>query len=80
MEDKDFILIYDNNGNETQMEIVFSFENNNINYIIYRNNISKQLYAAKYINDINEDFDSNLTQEELSLCNNVFERLQNDNK
>lgn len=80
MQDKDYIEIYDKNGNVKEMELVFEFQNNNINYIIYKSPDNNELFAAKYQKSIDEDFDSNLSEEELKLCNKVFEELKNDNK
>lgn len=80
MQDKDYIEIYDKEGNAKEMELVFGFQNNDINYIIYKSLDNNQLFAAKYQKSIDEDFDSNLSEEELTLCNKVFEELKNDNK
>ena len=77
---KDYIDIYDANGNVTTMELVFGFECNKIHYIVYKPLDGEDLYAAKYIKSINEDFDSNLTSEELDVCNKIYEEMKNDKK
>lgn len=78
MIDNNLFEIYDSKGKILKMELVFSFEFNGIKYIIYKEINSEQLYAAKFIKNINEDFDSNLTKEELEMCNKVYEELRND--
>ena len=75
MKDKDFIDIYDEDGNVNTMELVFEFPYKNINYIIYKDN-SNILYAAKYEKSIDEDFNSDLTREELALCQKVFKEIK----
>ena len=77
---KSLIDIYDASGKVTTMELLFSFKNNEINYIIYKEPNKEQLYAAKYIKNINEDFDSNLSESELQLCNKIYEEVLNENK
>ena len=80
MDKKSLINIYDSNGNAITMEVIFSFKIIDINYIVYRELDSDKMYAAKFINDINEDFDSNLSSQELELVNNMYKEVLNDNK
>lgn len=75
---KDYIDIYDADGNVTTMELVFQFERNKIYYIVYKPIDGEELYVAKYKKGINDDFDSNLTSEELEICNKVYEEIKND--
>ena len=79
MNNKDYIEIQDAEGNVSTMELVFEFEYQTVNYIIYKELNKNILYAAKYYNDIEQDFCSNMTKEELEMCQKVFEELQNGN-
>lgn len=80
MDNKSLIDIYDSNGNVITMEVIFSFKIIDINYIVYKELYSDKMYAAKFINDINEDFDSDLSPQELELVNNMYKEVLNDNK
>ena len=80
MNEKSLIDIYDSKGNVITMELVLSFRMNNINYIVYKELDNDKMYAAKFIKNINEDFDSNLSIKELELVNAVYKEMQNDNK
>lgn len=80
MNEKSLIDIYDFKGNIITMELVLSFKINNINYIVYKELNNNNMYAAKFIKNINEDFDSNLSSGELEMVNRVYKEMQNDNK
>lgn len=80
MNDKSLIDIYDSIGNIVTMELVLSFKVNNTTYIVYRELDNEKMYAAKFIKNINEDFDSNLNSQELELVNKIYRGMQNDNK
>lgn len=80
MNKKDLIDIYDVDGNITKMELVLKFELNNMNYIIYRTMDNKEYFAAKYQKGINIDFNSDLSDEELKICNKIYEEISNDKK
>ena len=80
MNEKSLIDIYDSEGKVITMELVFSFKVNDINYIVYKELDNDDMYAAKFVRDINEDFDSNLSVEELELVNKVYKEMQNDKK
>ena len=79
MNEKSLIDIEDSKGNIITMELVLSFNMNNINYIVYKELDNDKMYAAKFIKNINEDFDSNLTPEEIDMVNRVYGEIQNDN-
>ena len=80
MNDKSLIDIYDSKGNIITMELVLSFRMNNMNYIVYKELDNDKMYAAKFIKNINEDFDSNLSPGELEMVNKIYKEMQNDNK
>ena len=77
---KSLLDIYDSKGNSITMELVLSFRMDNINYIVYKELDNDKMYAAKFIKNINEDFDSNLTSQELEMVNKIYKEMQNDNK
>ena len=80
MNEKSLIDIYDSKGNIITMELVLSFRMNNINYIVYKELDNDKMYAAKFIKNINEDFDSNLSPGELEMVNKIYKEMLNDNK
>jgi len=80
MNEKSLIDIYDSKGNIITMELVLSFRMHNVNYIVYKELDNDKMYAAKFIKNINEDFDSNLTFQELEMVNKIYKEMQNDNK
>lgn len=67
MEDNKFI-IYDENGFEKEMQILFTFEiDENNKYVIYHNiDDDSEYFAGKY-NDEGELF-TDISEEELEIC------------
>ena len=74
---KNYIDVYDENGNHKQMEVVstFNLEGFSDNYIIYSETDKSHFYIAKYKGDQIIDLDTNLSNEELILCNKVFKEI-----
>ena len=71
MEDNKMI-VYDEQGNEIEMEIMFTFDDDNHNsYVIFFN-----VYAGKY----NEDgqLDTDLTEEEFAMCQEVLGAFEDE--
>ncbi|MBQ6687205.1 MAG: DUF1292 domain-containing protein [Bacilli bacterium] len=77
--EKSLINIYDADGNKTLMELILSFTSNGYNYIVYKDLNNNKMYAAKFKKSISEDFDANLSAEELEMVNRIYEELNNDN-
>ena len=77
---KNYIDIYDEVGNKKQMEIVstFNLKGFSSNYIIYSEIDKSHFYIAKYEGNNMSDIDTNLSNEELVLCNKVFKEILND--
>ena len=72
---KDYIKIYDQNNNERTVEIVttFKLEQYNSNYIIYKELDNSHYYIAKYNGEDIVDLDTDLSKEEISLVEKIFE-------
>lgn len=76
------IEIYEKSGTKKTMEIVttFQIEEFNSNYIIYRELDKSRTYIAKYKGDKLIDLDTNLSEQELRICNELFERIEQNEK
>ena len=74
---KDYIDIYNKDGKIEKMEAVsiFNLDGYDYNYIIYKTLDNKHYYIAKYKGEDIVNLDTNLTTEELSLANKVFESI-----
>ena len=74
---KDIIEVFDENSNKKQMEVVttFTLEEFDYNYIIYRELDGSHYYVAKYKGENMVDLNTNLSKEELILCNKVFKEV-----
>lgn len=72
---KDYIDVTDNIGNKLKMEVIsiFKLENYPFNYIVYKELDNSHYYAGKYTGDSIVDLDTNLSNEELELINDLFE-------
>lgn len=48
--ESNIMYVMDENGQEQEMEIVFTFENDGNNYVVFRemNSTSDEVYASKY--------------------------------
>lgn len=79
---KEYIDIYDANGNAKKMEIMFTCNNDGKNYIVYKDT-DGTLYAAKYNDNVEiTDLDTNLSADELNKLNEVYSKIKeglNDN-
>ena len=78
MEDNKMI-VYDEQGNEIEMEIMFTFDDDNHNsYVIFFNpkDEDENVYAGKY----NEDgqLDTELTEEEFAMCQEVLGAFEDE--
>lgn len=71
------IDIYSDDGKITPMEVVlvFKIEEYKSNYIVYRELDKSKTYIAKFRGDKMLDLDTNLTDEELKLCNKFFKEV-----
>ena len=78
----DTIDIYEKDGTKKVMEIVtvFNIAEYESNYIIYREIDKMKTYIAKYKGDKLINLDTNLTEEELNICNEMFERIEQNEK
>ena len=76
------IEIYEKSGVKKTMEIVtiFRIEQFKSNYIIYRELDKSKTYIAKYKGDKLIDFDTNISEKELKICNELFERIEQNEK
>ena len=76
------IDIYAKDGTKKAMEIVtvFNIAEYESNYIIYREIDKTKTYIAKYKGDKLINLDTNLTEEELNICNEMFERIKQNEK
>ena len=74
---KDLIEVYDENNNKEEMEVVttFKLDEYDYNYIIYRTLDQKHYYVAKYKGENIVDLNTDLSNEELILCNKVFKEV-----
>ena len=72
----DYIYVYDENNNKLKMQVViiFNLKNYKENYIIYCKPDKSHYYLAKY-NDNIRDLNTQFSENELKLCNKVFEGL-----
>lgn len=80
---KDVIEVFDKESNEyKKMEVVTIFNLNNypLNYIIYREINKSHYYVAKYKEANYSDLDTNLSNDELKLCEEVFKNVLNHNE
>lgn len=76
------IDIYSKNGKKTVMELLLAFklENYEYNYVIYRELDKSKTYVARYKGNQKLDLDTNLSKEELFLCNKLFMEVQNNGR
>lgn len=80
MEDNKRLVVVDDNGNEIEMEILFTFENDSQTkkYVLYTNPLDEegQVFASRY------DEEGNLfpveTEEEWAMIEEVFGAYSND--
>lgn len=72
---KDYIEIIDQFNNKRMVEVVttFKLEPYNSNYIIYKELDNSKNYVAKYNDEEIADLDTNLSKEEISLIEKIFE-------
>ena len=72
---KDYIEITDQFNNKRTVEVVTTskLKQYNSNYIIYKELDIDSYFIAKYRGEDVVDLDTNLTQEELSLIEKIFE-------
>lgn len=73
----DLIKIYNKNGVGKYMEVVSTIEIKELeyHYIIYKDKKTNRYYAAKY-KESEDELDTNLSKEELDLCNSVLEEVK----
>ncbi len=74
----DYIDIYDDKGNKKQMQVVsiFELEGKNYHYIVYKELDNSKTYLAKY-KDNKTDLDTNISDEELLLCEAILNGVIN---
>lgn len=72
----DLINITDQDNNIIKMEVVSTFKVKDLkwNYIIYRDLEKEHYYLAKYMEN-KEDLITDLTDEEIKLCNSIFNKV-----
>lgn len=76
------IDIYSKNGDKVVMELLLAFklENYKYNYVIYRELDKSKTYVARYKGDKKLDLDTNLSKEEIVLCNKVLKEVQKNGR
>lgn len=74
---KSQIIITKADGSEEEMNLICTFNIKGNNYMIYSDN-NTNYYVGKYKELDNIVIDTQLTPEELMMCNKVFEEMQND--
>lgn len=72
----DYIYITDENNNKIKMELVTTFElkNRDYKYIIYCELDKSHFYLAKYKDNI-EELNTDFTDSEYKLCNEIFKEV-----
>lgn len=76
--EKDYITITKRDGSIEDMEVVatFKLESTSKNYIIYKSLFENKYYAASYNNSLDySNLDTNLTDKEKILLNEIFKTL-----
>lgn len=73
----EYIELEDNNGNKIEVEVVsiFKLDGYSDNYMIYCDKEKEHYYVAKFKDDNKEDLDTDLSNEEYTLVNNVFKEV-----
>ena len=76
----DIIDVYDDKGKKQKMEVVsiFNIKGYDYNYIIYCDLSRKNYYVAKFKGEKIVDLDTKLSDAELFLCNDFFEKVMKD--
>lgn len=74
---RDYIDVYDENGQIKKMEVVtiFRLDGYDFNYIIYKEIDNSHYYIAKYMGEEIVDLDTNLSDKELELANLLFKEV-----
>ena len=74
---KDIIEVFDDDNNKKEMEVVtiFTLDEFDYNYIIYRELDKSHYYIAKYKGENIVNLNTDLSNEELILCNKVFKEV-----
>lgn len=77
---KNYIDIYDENDNKKQMEVVaiFKLDGYDFNYIIYSELDKSHYYIGKYKGEEIVDLNTDLSNQELVLCNKVLKAVLED--
>lgn len=77
---KDYIDVYDDNGNKEQMEVIctFNLEGYDYTYIIYKTLDSSHYYIGKYKGENLVDIDTNLSEKEYNLAEKILEGVLNN--
>lgn len=77
---KDYIDVYNDNGNKEQMEVVctFNLEGYDYNYIIYKTLDSSHYYIGKYKGDSIVNLETNLSEKEFTLAEKILEGVLNN--
>ena len=72
----DYIYITDENNNKLKMEVVTTFElkGHDYKYIIYCELDKSHFYLAKYKDNI-EELNTDFTDSEYKLCNEIFKEV-----
>lgn len=72
------IKVYNKENKPKEMEVVseFKLDNYSHNYIIYKELDNTHSFVAKYNGEEILDLDTNLSEEELALCNQAFKKNQ----
>jgi len=75
---KDYIYVYDKDNIKKKMEVVctFSLPNYDYNYIIYKTLDNSHNYVARYSGNDFLNLDNSLTEEEIKLATEIFERIK----
>lgn len=72
----DYIYITDKDNNKLKMEVasIFDIDNSPFHFIIYCKPDRSHYYLAKYMDNV-EDLYTDITNEELEVCNKIFKEV-----
>jgi hypothetical protein len=74
MEEKDFIIIKNEVGEEEQVELILTANVNQKEYLLYKNN-NGDVFAS-YLLENDDKLYNDLTEEELNMLDNLYMRGQ----
>lgn len=77
---KDYIEIFDSEGNPKKMEVVsiYKLKESKYNYMIYKELDDSKYYVAKYSGEGIVDLITELRESEIELANSLIEAMTNE--